>query len=408
MKHPFAFALPFLLSLSSLPAFGSDAGTLPTAIEQATSRHPSIRAAEADVEAARAREAQTQAFPNPALTLQANEMPVANPIGGNLMAGVSLPLSLGGSRAARAEISRLETAIAETHLQDQRQAIVVQVTIAYAQVVHRIERVRLAQAALAEARRLAKAAEARYRSGDVPRVEVFRAEVEGHRAQRDLVVAESQQALAMTRLGLLLGHHRADPLLVASLPVPALRKLPPVSVLQDRMWRSRPELRRAELVIQVERQQRAVARAAIWQGTEVSVAGGLSEGQPAVSTALTLPLPLYRNQAEIAEADARGRMAEARLAAQRLRLEIELEEAHQEAAIALTRFQLVTESDLPQARRFADNARRRFMAGEGSGLEAVEALRTLREVETEHLEALLLYREALARLEQTVGTDLPL
>lgn len=407
MKHPATVALALALSMWAFSAASAEVLTLPMAIERATARHPSIRAAEAEVEAARAREAQAQAIQNPALSLQANEMPLANPGKGNLMAGLSLPLPVAGSRGARLELARLEGAIATTEVQEQRRDLIGKVKIAYAQVGHDTDRVRVAHAVLADAERLVKAAQTRYQTGDVPRSEVFRAEVERNRASRDLTVAESKQALAKKRLGFLVGHDPTD-LAIAALPVPTVRQLTPVTDLRELMIASRPELRRADLEIQVTAQHRAYAQASVWSGAEVSVAGGLAEGQPAVSTSLSMPLPLNRNQAEISEADARKRQAEARLEALQLRLGIELEEAYQAAAIALTRYHLVTDADLPQARRFADNARRRFMAGEGSGLEAVEARRTLREVETEQLDALLEYREALARLEQTVGMDLPL
>lgn len=408
MKHPIRVALTVALGLWAFPAHGADVLTLPLALERATARHPLIRAAEADVEAARAREAQARAIQNPALSLQANEMPLANPGNGNLMAGLSFAVPIGGARGARIELARLEGAIAATEVQEQRLDLIGKVKTAYAQVGHDVERVRVAQAALADAERLVKAAQTRYQTGDIPRTEVFRAEVERNRARRDLMVAESQQALAKKRLGLLVGQDLAVDVAIAPLPVPAIRQLPPIGDLHRLMTASRPELRRAELEIQAADQHRSYAQASVWNGTEVSVAGGLAEGQPAVSTSLSLPLPLNRNQAEISEAEARKRHAEARLEALRLRLGVEFEEAYQAAAIALTRYHLVTDTDLPQARRLADNARRRFIAGEGSGLEAVEALRTMREIETEQLDALLEYREALARLEQTVGTDLAL
>lgn len=407
MKQTAAIILACTFALTSSPASGAERLTLSLAIERAMARHPLIRAAEAGAEAARAREAQTRALPNPALSLQAEEVPLANPVNGNLMAGVSVPLPVGGARAARSEIARLEAAIADTEIQEQRRDLIRTVKTAYAEVVHQAERVRLTRAVLVDADRLLKAAEARYQSGDVPRVEVFRTEVERNRAQRDVQVAESQHELAKRRLGLLVGHEPAEDLTVATPSVPTVSQLPPIRDLEVRMTASRPEHRRAELEVQVAAHQRAFAQANLWQGTEVSIAGGLAEGQPAVSTGLTVPLPFYRNQAEISEADAQQRRAEARLEALRMQFSSELDHAYQSAAIAWTRYQLVSDSDLPQARRFAENARRRFTAGEGSGLEAVEALRTLREVETEQLNALLEYREALARLEQTVGSDLP-
>lgn len=406
MKHPCLLAFTLALGLWPCAALGADVLTLPAAIERATARHPSLRVAAAELDVARAKEAQALANPNPSVLLQAAEMPVANPANGNLMAGVSLALPAGGAQAARAEIARLEGLAATTELQAQRRDVVAEVKSAYAQVGHHTARVRLAREALDDAERLVTAAQTRYDAGDVARGEVFRAEVERNRARRELLVAEGLLSLANRRLGLLIGQDPDEEVTLADLPAPSGRQFPPIADLRARTTTWRPELRRAELDIQVAEQQRASAQASVWQGTEVSLSGGLAEQQPAVSTTLTLPLPLYANQGEIAEAEARKRQAEARLEALRLRLEIELQETYQATVIALTRYHLVTEVDLPQARVFAENARRRFMAGEGSGVETVEALRTLRGVEGEQLSALLEYHEALARLEKTVGTDL--
>lgn len=406
MKHPFSYAVALVLSLSAAPAHAAGL-TLADALSRAVARHPEIRAAEAEVDAARARERQVRAFANPSLSLQADEMPLSNLSGGNLMAGVTWLMPQGRARDARAEIGRLETTMAKTEVSDRRRELVAQVKTAYALVLHHAEQTRLARGALGDAERLHRAAEARYASGDVPRVEVFRTEVERNRAQRDVQVAEARRALAERRLGLLVGLGPDEAVEVSALPVPPARGLAPIGELRSLMRTERPEFRRAELAVAAEQRQRSLALASVWEGSELSLAAGLAEGQPAMSTALSLPLPVFRNRAELEAADARIRQAEARLEATRQRLDLELEEAHQEAAIAATRWQLVAESELPQARRFAENARRRYLAGEGSGLEAVEAMRTLSGVETDHLEALLDYREALVRLEKTVGTDLP-
>lgn len=404
MTHAVTRWLSLLLCLWALPAHAA-ALTLSQALERALARHPAIRAARAEVGVARAKEDQARSLSNPSLTLQAAEMPLSNPANGNLLAGVSWPLPIGGMRAARSEIARLETAMAESEVRDQERELLSQVTIAYAAFQHHAERVRLARAAFEDAGRLSTAAETRYRSGDVPRAEVFRAEVERNRARRDLLVAERQLVVAKERLGLLVGEP-GEELAPAALSAPRL-ELPPLDSLRERMWAARPAARRSELAIAVEEQHRLLAQASVWDGSEVSVGGGLAAGQPAVSTSLTLPLPLNRNQAEVAAAEARLRQAELRRDVQRLQLGMELAAAHGEAAIALTGYRLLAEVDLPQARRFADNARRRYLAGEGSGLEAMDAARTLRDVEAEHLQALQDYRASLARLEETLGAPLP-
>lgn len=396
------------LGASALPAAAVPGPLdLPEAIRQVQEQHPLIRAAEAQLAAARGRETQARALPNPALTLQADELPVARPLSGNLMAGLVVPLTPGGLREARTEAARVALALAELDLEVQRQELALQVKLAYFRVSHDEQRVRLARETVSGADQLHQAARTRFAAGEAPRIEVYRTEVEQQRARRDLALSTQACDVTRRRLLALLQRPASASLTLADLPDATPSPLVALEEVRARALAASPLLRRAALQARLETWQLGAAQASRWQGYELGVAAGTAEGAPAVSTTLTLPLPLYRQQGEIAEAEAKVRGAEASLVAARGEALLGLEEAYGETIMALTRLRLIREGERPQAARFAANARLRYLAGEGSGLEAVEALRVQRDTEVEHQQALLSWREAIARFERVSGHDLP-
>ena len=169
----------------------------------------------------------------------------------------------------------------------------------------------------------------------------------------------------------------------------------------------RPELRQAELLIRKEVAQRRVAQAGLWTGTEATFAGGLVGGQPGFTTTLTVPVPFYRQQGEIAEAEANRARAEAERDALKHRVTLEVERAYHEAAIASRQARLHLTDLLPQAQRLADNAQRRYEVGEGSGLEVFEARRAKQQAQSDHHRAVLEFHQALVRLEHAIAGEWP-
>jgi outer membrane protein TolC len=169
---------------------------------------------------------------------------------------------------------------------------------------------------------------------------------------------------------------------------------------------SRVELRQATAAIEREALQRQLARTAIWTGTELSAATGLVAGQPAFSTSVTFPLPLYRQQGEIAEAEANRARAEAKRQALAQAIALEVHQAFNQAENAAKQVAIFTRTYVPQAQRLLENAQVRFKAGEGSALEVAEARRAVRETKVELFRAVLEHEQALIRLERALGHDL--
>jgi outer membrane protein TolC len=117
-------------------------------------------------------------------------------------------------------------------------------------------------------------------------------------------------------------------------------------------------------------------------------------------------LPFYRQQGEIQEAEANRARAEAERLALEGEISLAIEQAHGTAALAAQQVRLFRDTYLPQAERLAENAQRRYLAGQGSGMEAVEARRALRETVAQRDRAVLEYREALVKLERESGIHL--
>jgi cobalt-zinc-cadmium efflux system outer membrane protein len=395
------------LGLTPTSALAQAPLTLREAIEQAIAQNPELKAAESRVQATRARETQASAWPNPNLTLSVDEAPFADPLNGSLMAGVSQPLMLGTQRSALLETAALERAIAELERDALRLERVSEVKQAYARLLFAQESLRHAAQDAEAAGVLLKAMQTRFKAGEIARVEVLRAEVERDKSLRVVSSAEGRLRQEKGRLNVLMGRTAQEAIAIQPLALPDAGNLPALPALVAQSLESRAELQRAELAIRREAAQRRLAQSAMWTGTEVSVAAGLVEGQPGFTTSLTVPIPFYRQQGEIKEAEANRLRAEAERQALRHRITLEVEEAYQEALDATQQIALFRKRYLPQSERLVDNAQRRFQAGEGSGLEVIEALHAQRETRAEYQQALLEYRQAVASLERATGRDLP-
>lgn len=369
----------------------------------AIARNPEVRAADRSRDAAKARLVQAEAWPNPNLMLTADQIPLTNLGAGNFLVGLSQPLWMGGGREARMEVAHIELELAQIEAELVRRNLAAQVKEAYAWHQSDHEALRLAALGQEAASRFRAAMAARYRAGEVARIDLLRAELDWGRAARDLAAAESREAQSLAELNVLLGR---EPHLSVEVDAPAalaLPGLPPAPLLLSMALAERPELRRAALAIRREAAQRKLAQAGQWTGTEAALAGGLVAGQPGLTATMTLPVPFYRQQGEIAEAEANRARAEAEGDALRFRITLEVERRYHDALIAGRQAKLVQEGYLEQARRLVDNAHGRYAVGEGSGLEVSEAAQALRQAQADHRQALLAQRQAVIRLELAVG-----
>ncbi|MFN3431406.1 MAG: TolC family protein, partial [Candidatus Sericytochromatia bacterium] len=276
---------------------------------------------------------------------------------------------------------------------------------AYLRLLSEDEALLIARGESESARVALNQAQARYRAGEVARLEVLRSEVEFGRSEREAASALAHRDQARARLNVLVGRE-ADAGVAVTANGVAPAALPPLEGLIERAMDSRSDLRRAGLAIEREVAQRRLAQAGVWTGTEVAVLAGAVGGRPGFTTSLTLPIPLYRQQGEIAEAEANRARAEAEREALRREVTLEVGEAYREVAEAARAARAYATAYMPQAERLLDNARRRSQVGEGSAAEVAEAGRALKAARAEQRQATLAHRLALAALERAAGVDL--
>jgi len=187
-------------------AAGADLLSLEEALARARIASPALRAAEADLDAARGRLAQARLFPaNPVLSgeLARHTAPGEE----QLDRGVALAqeIEVGGQRGLRVGAATYDVAHAEHTFADRRRLVEGEVRRAFFAVAA-VERHRvLAAEGVALADRIADTARRRARAGDVGALDVRLAEVETARAAQTLAAADSERAVALAHLAAALG-----------------------------------------------------------------------------------------------------------------------------------------------------------------------------------------------------------
>lgn len=406
LTSPFlALALSLTRAFWPMPAAASQALPVRAAVERALASDPGIRAAEHAVDAARAREVQAGALTNPIFSLTGEEVPIADPAAGTFLAGISVPLALGGIRRSRLQAAEADRLVAELDLEARRRDLAARVKEAAATLEFHEEGLRAAVAAQDWADAALEAAQRRQRAGESAAVETGRAETQAARARTETAIARDVAAGARADLAALLGLEAGSDFRV-QLDAAAARPLPPLESLVVRGREARFEVKRREAAVRREGALGAVASAGFWTGSEASLATGMSAGRPALSMSLALPVPLYRQTGEIQEAEFNRLRAIAESEAASRDIALEIGQAYRAAVAAARRADLYRTGLVPQARSQAENALRRFVVGEGSGAELAESRQAYRAAQTELRQAVLDFHRAHAALERAVGGSL--
>ncbi|TMB02654.1 MAG: TolC family protein [Deltaproteobacteria bacterium] len=204
----------FLLGTSGLVVTPpADALRLADALVRARAASPALRAAAADLDAARGRLRQARLIPaNPVLTgdLARHTAPGED----TKDRGVQLEqeIEVGGQRGLRIAGAEHDVAHADYLLADRRRTVEGEVRRAFFGLAAADRRLRLAAERLAIAARLAEAARRRARAGEVGLLDVRLAELETARAEQERTAAETEGARAAARLAVAIGASPDEPL----------------------------------------------------------------------------------------------------------------------------------------------------------------------------------------------------
>lgn len=375
--------------------------TLAGALEWAQQYNGDLRVLSAEVAALEARSEQARALPNPSLEYLREG---SREQGGSTSVQVSIPLELGGKRAARFDAATAETRVAAADHAAGRLRVQAEVVAAFHEAYLAELRLELANQTSAAARQSSLQASARVNAGKISPVEETRARV----AEANLVVESIQArrdlAEARVRLALLLGDDPAAlPTLAApELPLPVAPGAAAIAAGLARaptMKRAAADLDWRMAAARLERRERypdlslILGRKREGEGRERQTIVGLS-----------VPLPVFdRNEGAIREADQRIAKSRAELTANQQRLQAEVAQVSFRLTAALEQERVIREDVLPGGQSAFAAARTGFDAGKFNFLEVLDAQRTYFQAQVQHLRAVSEAHRAAADLAALIG-----
>ncbi len=400
-RIPRALGLLVVALLTAVPA-RSDELTLAQAIALALSNHPAPQVRALELSAASAHLRGARARPTPELRLTPG-LVGSEPT--DELLSFSQPLEINGARRARTQIAGAQVAESQGALELAREALLLEVKLAYGHLALSEQILRLDQENLQYAETLAAAAQTQFDLGNQPQVQVFGAELEVARARRQVYRSQAAADQARASLNAALGRDPALPVTLREALAPPAPSFDETALPALGLAR-RPELRQAQALVAEAEGELAAARSA--RRPELALQARLTpEGQGGVALSLSLPHldgGSLRAQEQRAAALLAAREREVEAVRNTVRLDIADALTAFRAAQAQTR--VFEEQVLRQSRRLTDLALLGYQEGATSFLEVLEARRTLRAVNVDYFNAVAEQVLSLARLEWGVGGDL--
>jgi cobalt-zinc-cadmium efflux system outer membrane protein len=416
-RHPlktFRFLTLLFLFVSPLHAQSAgDASTpdepevaLDALIERALKHNPQLPVARETAEAARHRVDAARALGNPVLQIthgftgsdEARDEEIV----------LSQPLDLFGKRRARGNVARAELRAAQFASSWAERSLVVAVKGVAAELFAAQESEKLERAQVGIAQQFHSAAKRRAELGDVPPVQVQRADLELLRAQNELTKAEAERRERRAALNQLVGQDPATPLRVALPTLATSVSKPDAAALHDKASK-RSDIAGAEATLAAQRAQVQVLRRERWPEVELQArrSSVFGNGSTALRAVITVPIFDFgsnKNERRALESEARAQQAQ--IALQKSQASTQVEQAlirlEQQHAIA----ERYRTGIVPQTLDLLRKTQIGYAQGASSYLEVLDAQRTLRQVQTEYLQALAGARIAEMQLESAVGSPL--
>ena len=399
--------VPLLAAIFMAPAWAQPSLTLADALERARQSNPELRALALEAAAADAAGRQAALPPNPALEY-VREGKASQ--GGSSTIQLSIPLELGGKRAARMAVARAGSRAAVLELAAGRARVEAEVAAAYHQAWLAQQHVVLAAQVSETGRRSSDAAARRVLAGKISPVEEARARVAEANWRMEGVTAQRELDEARIRLASLLGSAAGEfgtlaaPVSLEDAALPA-GQVEYLLLSAPAIERAMAEVEAGNASVQLERAQRM---------PDVSLILGAKREGPERERVrqniigLSIPLPLFnRNQGAILAAERRADKARAELEGTRLRVRAEALQAQARMQAALQQESLVRLDVLPGAQYAADAAMKGFEAGKFNYVEVLDAQRTWVQAQGQHLRAISDFYRAKADLAKLVGaTDI--
>jgi outer membrane protein TolC len=410
--------------------------TLDEAIRLAEANEPTIAAAEAEGRAtqlerkdARAALLPSAIYHNQYLFTQSNQTAATTTQGGlnqslpvfiannavhEYYSQASVTENLGLAQFSAVRLADANAARAAAELEVARRGLVQTVVGLYYTSGASSQKVLVAQRALDEANNFLDITTKRENAREAAHADVIKARLGVEQRQRDLDDAKLAAAKARLELGVLL---YADPSTNYTLaPVENPAPLVDRATIEASAKNNNPEIRSALAGVQVSQAQAAQARAGLLPDLSLNYTYGIDAPEFAkrgpdgarnlgYSAGATLDIPVWdwlTTERKVKEANLRSQAAKAMLTNAQRKLLAALAEYYDEADVA--RRQLASlDASVNDARESLRLIHLRYVNGEGTVLEVVDAESTLISAENAQADGIVHYQTALAQLETLTG-----
>lgn len=429
--------------------------TVEELVRRAIENNLQLPVAQANVEAARQRVAAFRSFPNPTLELVPRIVGSREAADSEVL--LSQPLDVFGLRRTRASVAAAELRRAEAETTLAERGLVVAVKNAATELFAAQAAEALGSVQVEVAERFHTAAARRAELGDVPPVQVQRAELEVLRTQNEYSNARAERLSRRAALNQLIGqapetplrvalplgngliellrsapprpaatdnaNPSTEPALTAPLPVEPTAPAPAASarasgnliaqrtqILPEALM-SRPDVVGAQATLEARRAQAAAIGRQRLPEVEIQARRSAffgESGSYALRAVVTVPVFDFgsiKREKRAAEAEARAQEATVNLLRSQIATQVE------QALMRLEQQQQVVEryrtGIVPLTLDLLRKTEIGYAAGASTILEVLEAQRTLRQVQTEYLQALVGTRTAETALESALGAVPP-
>lgn len=321
---------------------------------------------------------------------------------------------VGLAQMAAVKLASANAARAQAEAEIARRGLVQAVVGLYYGVGAAAEKIRVAQEALDEASRFLDVTTKREEGREAAHSDVLKARLSRQQRERELDEAKLTEARTRLELGVLLF---PDPATAFTLAPPGSRaELPDRGSVDAAAKGNNPEIRSALAGLQASEATHLGAEAALLPDLALNFTYGIDAPQFAkygpdgarnlgYSASATLDLPVWdwlTSERKVKEAKIRSEAARTALSAAQRRLLADLSAFYQEAEVA--RRQLTSlDATVTDARESLRLTNLRYVNGEGTVLDVVDAQNTLITAENAQSDGVVRYETALAQLETLTG-----
>lgn len=397
--------------------------TADQAVAFALKNNAELQAARQEIEAARALVRQARLRPNPMLNVSGSRM-IAG-MDNSLMVSGTLPLELGGRRAARVRVAERGVDVREQMLADRERMLAAEVRAKFGEALAETLKLGFTEELLRTTRRGYRLVVARVVEGRTPPLEQNMMLVEVNRLRSMNELREGRVEVALLELRNQIGMRPEEPLRLKGDFDNLLDRPLPVAEATQRALAERPDIRAARAVENLAESQIEEARsggrldASVSAGYQRMRSGfpmrGINDAgelQPVedvfnfVTFGLTLNLPVRnKNQGAIEAASAMAEAAKRRREFVELSVRREVAAAYaryERAARAMEIFRVGVQG---QANSNLDVVRQTYELGARTLLDYISEQRRFIEVENEFIDALLETYQARVEIERTTGSS---